>query len=56
MVLVVLLTLMPGCADLLSVHPLTTAETLTFDESLVGKWECAAKDCQGTRICGRLRR
>ena len=47
-VLVALLTLMPGCADLLSVHPLATAETLTFDESLVGAWECAPKDCKGT--------
>ncbi|MBL8241770.1 MAG: hypothetical protein JNM66_30380 [Bryobacterales bacterium] len=47
-VLVALITLMPGCADLLSVHSLATAESLTFDESLLGEWECAPKECKGT--------
>ncbi|MBI5281591.1 MAG: hypothetical protein HY858_07925 [Candidatus Solibacter usitatus] len=39
-----------GCGDLLSVHPLATAETTVFDASLTGEWACADKDCKGTAL------
>jgi hypothetical protein len=42
------LLLLTGCTDLLSVHPLATAETAVFDESLTGEWACADKDCKGS--------
>jgi hypothetical protein len=44
----VLMLLLTGCTDLLSVHPLATAETTVFDESLTGEWVCADKDCKGS--------
>ena len=40
--------LMPGCGDLLSVHPLATAETAVFDGTLIGEWKCVDKDFKGT--------
>lgn len=43
-----LLLLLPGCGDLLSVQPLATPATLTFDRTLLGQWSCADKDCKGT--------
>lgn len=42
------LLLLTGCTDLLSVHPLSTPETVVFDESLTGEWACADKDCKGS--------
>ncbi len=45
-----LLLLLPGCTDLLSVHPLATAETVVFDEGLTGEWSCADKDCKGIAL------
>jgi hypothetical protein len=49
--LAVALTLaLAGCGDLLSVHPLATAETAVFDAGLTGEWSCSDKDCKGTAL------
>ena len=37
----VIMLLLSGCSDLLSVHPLATAETAVFDAALTGEWSCA---------------
>ncbi|MBI5085579.1 MAG: hypothetical protein HZB13_13385 [Acidobacteria bacterium] len=42
--------LLSGCGDLLSVHPLATAETAVFDAGLIGEWACSDKDCKGTAL------
>ena len=42
--------LLSGCGDLLSVHPLATAETAVFDAGLTGEWSCADKDCKGAAL------
>lgn len=42
-----LLLSLPGCADLVSVYPLATAQTATFDAGLLGEWSCMDKDCKG---------
>ncbi len=47
---VVLMLLLPGCTDLLSVHPLATAETVVFDVGLTGEWSCADKDFKGVAL------
>ena len=44
--LLALLLILPGCGDLLSVHPL--ASTGVMDGSLPGEWLCAEKDCKGS--------
>ena len=43
-----MLLLLPGCGDLLSMHPLATPATQIFDKSLIGQWTCVDKDCKGT--------
>ena len=35
-----LMLLLSGCSDLLSVQPLATAETAVFDAGLIGEWLC----------------
>ena len=42
--------LLSGCGDLLSVHPLATAETAVFDAGLLGEWSNAGKDGAGALI------
>jgi hypothetical protein len=42
--------LLAGCTDLLSVHPLATAETSVSDPGLVGQWTSADKDSKGTAL------
>lgn len=44
--LLALLTMLAGCGDLLSVHPL--AATGVMDGTLTGEWICAEKDCKGS--------
>ena len=44
--LLALLTMLAGCGDLLSVHPL--AATGVMDGSLTGEWMCMEKDCRGS--------
>ena len=44
--LLALLTMLAGCGDLLSVHPLAT--TGVMDGTLTGEWICAEKDCKGS--------
>lgn len=39
----VFVLLLSGCSDLLSVHPLATAETAMFDAGLMGEWSCAGE-------------
>ncbi len=46
----VLMLLLPGCTDLLSVHPLGTKETTVFDEGLTGEWSCTDRDCKGIAL------
>ena len=42
--------LLSGCDDLLSVHPLATAETAVFDAGLTGIWSCTDKDSKGVTL------
>ena len=44
----VMMMLLAGCTDLLSIHPLGTPETVVFDGTLIGEWACADKDCKGS--------
>ena len=46
----VFMLLLSGCADLLSVQPLATAETAVFDAGLTGEWSCADKDITGVAL------
>lgn len=46
----VLLLLLSGCIDLLSVNPLATAETAVFDAGLTGEWLCADQVCDGMAV------
>jgi len=39
-----------ACGDLLSIHPLATAETAVFDAGLTGDWSCADKDSTGVAL------
>jgi hypothetical protein len=41
-----LMLLLSGCCDLLSVQPLATAETTVFDAGLTGEWSCADTNCK----------
>jgi hypothetical protein len=43
-VVMVLMLLLPGCTDLLSVHPLATSETAAFDATLLGQWSHSDDD------------
>ncbi len=43
----VLMLLLSGCSDLLSVHPLATAETAVFDATLTGEWSCGDEAKKG---------
>lgn len=43
----VTLIVLASCGDLVSIHPLATPSNAAFDASLAGKWQCAAKDCEG---------
>jgi len=45
-----LLLPLSGCGDLLSVHPLATPATITFEPSLIGQWTCTNKDWKGTAV------
>jgi uncharacterized protein YceK len=42
--------LLSGCGDLLSVHPLATAESVVFDAGLTGEWSNAGKDDAGVAL------
>jgi hypothetical protein len=42
--------LLSGCGDLLSVHPLATAESAVFDAGLLGEWSNAGKDGAGVAL------
>jgi hypothetical protein len=42
-----IIQVLSGCSDLLSVHPLATAETAVFDAGLMGEWLCAGKESSG---------
>jgi len=44
--LLALLTMLAGCGDLLSVHPLAAKGVM--DGTLTGEWICAEKDCKGS--------
>ncbi len=46
----VFMLLLSGCTDLLSVHPLATAETAVFDAGLTGEWSCADQDSTGVAL------
>jgi hypothetical protein len=46
----VVMLLLSGCGDLLSVYPLATAETAVFDAGLTGEWLCADKDCSDVAL------
>jgi hypothetical protein len=45
-----LMLLLSGCGDLVSVQPLATAETTVFDAGLTSEWSCADKDCNGVAL------